>query len=97
MIQIVVGINSYVYPYRSKRSPHTPFMSARFHAMWSDSPDQHITSFARQLDRWQHNCAKLKKSMSETGKVDLFCKKHVRLRTFRAKFLEDWEVAMNHL
>ena len=68
---------------------------ARFHAPWSDAPDQHITAYARQLDKRQRDCIRLKTTISESDKVDFFVKNMYDSGLYEAKFLEEWEAAVD--
>ena len=52
---------------------------AHFQAPWSDSPDKHITAFARQLDKCQQD-----------DKVDHFVNSIYDSNFFEAKLLEEW-------
>ena len=52
-------------------------------------PNQDITAFARQLDKRQQDCAKLKTSVSENDKVDFFVKNMYDCNLFEAKFPKD--------
>ena len=47
-------------------------IKAIFYALWSDSPNQHITTYACQLDRRQRECATLRADISNTERATHF-------------------------
>ena len=68
---------------------------AHFQAPWSDSPDQHITAFARQLDKRQRDCLRIKAPVSDSDKVDHFVSSMYTSNLFEAKFLKEWEASLD--
>ena len=58
-------------------------------------PDQHITEYARQLDRRQRDCIRMKTTISESDKVDLFVKNMYTSRLYEEKFLVEWEALVD--
>ena len=58
---------------------------------WSDTPDSHITTFARQLDRCQVECEDHGVTVTKAEKVDYFVSRMYTCDLFEAIFLEDWE------
>ena len=61
-----------------------------FHAPWSNSPDQQITTYNRQLNKRQQDCIKLKTAVANTNKVNYFVKDMYDCGLFEAKLLEEW-------
>ena len=66
---------------------------AHFQAPWSDSPDQHITALAYQLDKRQRDCLRIKAPVSDSDKVDHFVSSMYTSNLFEAKFLEEWKAS----
>ena len=61
-----------------------------FHAPWSNSPNHHITTYDRQLDKRQQDCIKLKTAVANTNKVNYFVKDMYDCGLFESKLLEEW-------
>ena len=68
---------------------------AHFEAPWSDAPDQHITAFARQLDKRQRDCLRINAPVSDSDKVNRFVSSMYDSTLFEAKFLEEWEASVD--
>ena len=58
---------------------------------WSDTPDAHITTFARQLDRRQVECEDHGITVNGNDKVDHFVDQMSACVLFEAKLLDDSE------
>ena len=65
-------------------------IKAHFLAPWSDTPDAHVTTFARQLDRHQVECKEHGVTITNDDKVDHFVAQMYACGLFEAKFLDDW-------
>ena len=70
-------------------------MKALFYAPWSETPNTHITTFARQLDRRQVECATNQVTITDSDKVDHFVAQMYLWDIFESKFLDDWEEAQD--
>ena len=64
-----------------------------FYAPWSDSPNQHIKPYARQLDRRQRDCTTLQADVSDKDKVTHFVQQMYQSGFFEEDFLEEWEAS----
>ena len=64
-----------------------------FYAPWSDSPNQQINTYDRQLDRRQWDCATLRVDVSDTNKVTHFVQQIYQSGVFEANLLEEWEAS----
>ena len=70
-------------------------IKAIFYAPWSDLLNQHINTYARQLDRRQQDCATLRVDVSNTDKVTHFFQQMYQSSLFKGDFLEKWEASAN--
>ena len=68
-------------------------IKAIFYAPWSDSPNQHINTYARHLDRCQRYCVTLRSDVSDTDKFTHFVQQMYQSGLFEANFLEEWEAS----
>ena len=68
-------------------------IKAIFYAPWSDSPNKHINTYARHLDRCQRYCATLRSDVSDTDKFTHFVQQMYQSGLFEANFLEEWEAS----
>ena len=65
-------------------------VKALFYAPWSETPNTHITTFARQLDRRQVEYATNQVTITYSDKVDHFVAQMYLCDIFESKFLNDW-------
>ncbi len=65
----------------------------RFLAPWSETPDAHVSTYARQLDKRQIECSELKVPVSDGDKLLHFIGQMFSSDLFERKFLDDWEDA----
>ena len=65
----------------------------RFLAPWSETPDAHVSTYARQLDKRQIECSELKVPVSDADKLLHFIGQMFSSDLFERKFLDDWEDA----
>ena len=65
-------------------------IKAHFHALWSDTPNSHITTFARQIDRRQIECSNHGFTITDDDKFVHFIQKMYVCGLFEARFLDDW-------
>ena len=70
-------------------------IKAAFHAPWSDTPNDHITTFARQLNRRQTECLDHGVTITEAEKVVHFIEQMYTCGLFEARFLDDWEESLD--
>jgi len=63
----------------------------RFAAPWSETPNAHVTTYARQLDRRQVECGELNVTISDGDKILQFIGEMFASKLFDRKFLDDWE------
>ena len=68
-----------------------PDIRVHFLAPWSDTPEAHVTSFARRLDRCQVECEYHGVTVTNEDKLDHFLDQMYTCGLFKAKFLDDWE------
>ena len=61
-----------------------------FHEPWSDTPNFHITTFARQLKRRQAECKYNLVIITDANKVDHFFAQIYLSNIFESKLLDDW-------
>ena len=61
-------------------------IKAIFYAPWIDSPNQHVNTYNRQLDRRQQDCVTLKSDISNTEKVTYFLQQIYQSGLFEADF-----------
>ena len=66
-------------------------------APWSNTPDAHVTTFARQLERRQVECKDHGVAITEDGKVDHFVSQMYACGMFKANLLDYWEESSNKL
>ena len=66
-------------------------IKAHFLATWSNTPEAHVTTFARQLDRRQVECKDHGVTIANDDKVDHFAAQMYACGLFEAKFLDEWE------
>ena len=66
-------------------------IKAHFHDIWSDTPNAHITTFARQLDWRQVKCKDHGVTVTKADKVDHSVAQMYACNLFKDNFLEDWE------
>ena len=66
-------------------------IKAAFHAPWADTPNAHVTTFARQLDRRQTECLDHGVTITDAEKVVHFIEQMYTCGLFEARFLDDWE------
>ena len=64
---------------------------AHFLNPWSDTPNAHITTFSRQLDRRQVECRDHGVTVTEAKKLGHFVAQMYACDLFGAKILDDWE------
>ena len=64
-------------------------IKAHFHAPYSDTPNSHITTFARPLDRRQIKCSNHGVSITDNNKVVHFIQEMYVCGLFEARFLDD--------
>ena len=64
-------------------------IKSNFLAPCSDTPDAHVTTFARQLDRLQVDCKDNGVTITNDDKVDHFVAQMYACGLFEAKFLEN--------
>ena len=72
-------------------------IKSQFLATWSDTPEVHVTTFVRQLDRRQVECKDHGVIITNNNKVDHFAAQTYICGLFEAKFLENWEETVNKL
>ena len=65
----------------------------RFAAPWSETPNAHVTTYARQLDRRQVECEELNITITDDEKILQFIGEMFASELFDRKFLDDWEDA----
>ena len=65
-------------------------IKAHFHTTWSNTPNSHITTFARQLDRRQIECSNDGVTITDNDKVVYFIQEMYVCGLFKARFLDDW-------
>ena len=65
-------------------------IKAHFHTPWSNTPNSHITTFARQLDRHQIKCSNDGVTITDNDKVVYFIQEMYVCGLFKARFLDDW-------
>jgi hypothetical protein len=65
----------------------------RFAAPWSETPNAHVTTYARQLDRRQVECGELNVTITDDDKILQFIGEMFASELFDRKFLDDWEDA----
>ena len=70
-------------------------MKALFYAPWSETPNTHITTFARQLYQRKVECAKNLVTITDSDKVDHFVAQMYLCDIFESKFLDDWEESLD--
>ena len=70
-------------------------MKALFYAPWSENTNTHITTFYRQLDRRQVECAKNQVTITDSDNVDHFVVQMYLCNIFESKFFDDWEEAQD--
>ena len=58
---------------------------------WSDTPEAHVTAFARQLDRRQVKCKDHGVTITNDDKVDQFVAQIYACGLSGAKFMDEWE------
>ena len=68
---------------------------ALFYAPWSENPNTHITTLARQLNRRQVECATKQVTITDSDKVDHFVAQMYLCDIFESKFLDDLEEAQD--
>ena len=66
-----------------------------FHAPWSNTPNSHIITFARQLDCRQIECSDHGVSITEDDKVVHFIQEMYGCGLFEGRFLDNWEEITN--
>ena len=64
---------------------------SHFLAPWSDTPEAHVTTFARQLDRRQVECKDHGVTITNNDKIDHFVAQMYAFGLLEAKFLDNWE------
>ena len=64
-----------------------------FAAPWSETPNAHVTTYARQLDRRQVECGELNVTITDDDKILQFIGEMFASELFDRKFLDDWEDA----
>ena len=72
-------------------------MKTHFLTPWSDTPEAHITTFARQLDRRQVKCEDHGVTITNDDKVDHFVAQMYACGLFDSKLLNDWEETADKL
>ena len=72
-------------------------IKAQFLAPWSDNPEAHVITFARQLDRRQVECEDHGVTITNDDKVDHFVAQMYVCGLFKNKFLDDWEETADNL
>ena len=70
-------------------------IKAAFLAPWADTPNAHVTTFARQLDRRQIECHDHGVSITNAEKVVHFIEQMYTCGLFEARFLDDWEESLD--
>ena len=70
-------------------------IKAHFHAPWSVTPNSHITTFARQLNRCQIECSDHGVTITDDNKVVYFIQEMYVCGLFKDRFLDDWEENTN--
>ena len=70
-------------------------IKAAFHAPWADTPNAHVTTFARQLDRRQIECLDHGVTITNAEKVVHFIEQMYTCGLFEARFLDDWEESLD--
>ena len=71
------------------------YIKAIFYALWSNSPNQHINTYARHLEQLQQDCATLRADVSNTNKFTHFVQQMYQRGLFEADFLEEWEARVD--
>ncbi len=66
-------------------------IKARFEAPWTETPDAHVSTYARQLDRRQAECLELEVAISDDDKILHFVGQMINSDVFDRKFIDDWE------
>lgn len=66
-------------------------IKARFQAPWNETPDAHVTTYARQLDRRQAECLELDVVITDDDKILHFVGQMIDSDVFDRKFTDDWE------
>ena len=63
---------------------------AAFVAPWSDSPDQHLSAYARDLTRWQKNATKYDVKITNDDKVTQLVTCIYETDIFEDSVMEKW-------
>ena len=66
-------------------------IKAHFLALWSYTPEAHITTFAHQLDQLQVKCEEYEVMLPNDNKVDNFLDQMYVCDLFKAKLLDKWK------
>ena len=83
---------SYVITTKEKLVTKTHFL-----APWSDTPQAHVTTFARQLGWRQVECKDHGVMVTDDDNVDHFVDQMYACGLFKAKFLDNWEETVDNL
>ena len=70
-------------------------IKAILYAPLSDSPNQHIITYAHYLEWRQGDCTTLRADVSNIDKVTHFFQQMYRSSLFKDNLLEEWEVRAN--
>ena len=65
-------------------------IKAHFFAPWGDTPDAHVTTFARKLDRRQIKFEDHGVAVTEYDKLEYFVSQMYACGLFEEKFLDNW-------
>ena len=66
-------------------------IKARFETPWTETPEAHVSTYARQLDRRQAECLELEVAISDDDKILHFVGQMINSDVFDRKFIDDWE------